>query len=172
MIAVPYELDEEHGMDCYVCMEPCLTLSPCKCTDLFLHEDCYAKLIAYNNFSCTVCRENYPVEIHEDEPDDIPDDEESPKNPTWCRILLPLQCRRHPEEDPLLADLYVNGLRHLIAIWIIACILNWLNPYDNRPRATIDVLEVFSWMHVGVWIFSGICYCFLVLIIQSIMRKR
>ena len=171
MIAVPYELDEEHGMDCYVCMEPCQTLSPCKCTDLFLHDDCYAKLIAYDNFSCTVCREMYPIDINDDE-SDMPDDDERPKNPLWCRVVIPLQCRRHYEEDPTLVDIYANGVRHLVAIWMIACILNWLNPYDNKTRSTIDFLNIFAWMHVGVWIFSSICYCFLVLIIQHFMTKR
>tara|TARA_A100001015_G_C14950938_1_gene696723 strand:- start:585 stop:1049 length:465 start_codon:yes stop_codon:yes gene_type:complete len=48
-------------MECYVCTEPAFTLSPCKCKNLYLHEDCYAKLLAYDNKRCGVCLEPFPL---------------------------------------------------------------------------------------------------------------
>ena len=48
-------------MECYVCTEPAFTLSPCKCKNLYLHDDCYAKLLAYDNKRCGICLQDYPL---------------------------------------------------------------------------------------------------------------
>ena len=47
--------------ECYVCTDACDTLSPCKCKNLFLHENCYAMLLLYENKKCGVCLEDYPL---------------------------------------------------------------------------------------------------------------
>ena len=176
MIAAPYELDED-GMDCYVCLEPCQTLSPCKCSDLYLHQNCYAKLLAYDNFYCTVCREMYPINIKDvyssDEDveenlemgEDEPSEPSEPKNPVLCRVFVPIQCRKHRERQPHIVDVYVNGLRHLIAIWILTCALSRIHAQRQEKLDIVDFLNVFSWIYVGEWIFSGICYSFLTLFI-------
>jgi len=48
-------------MECYVCTEPAYSLSPCACKNLYLHEDCYAKLLLYNNTRCGICLQDYPL---------------------------------------------------------------------------------------------------------------
>jgi hypothetical protein len=48
-------------MECYVCTEPAFSLSPCACKNLYLHEDCYAKLLAYDNKRCGICLQDYPL---------------------------------------------------------------------------------------------------------------
>lgn len=63
--------------ECYVCTDTSYTLSPCKCKNLYLHQDCYDKLLAYNNKHCGVCLEPFPfpeveapdiyINIHETE---------------------------------------------------------------------------------------------------------
>lgn len=53
-------------MECYVCLEDgCQTLSPCKCTNLYLHEACYYELIEYNHTQCKVCKTDFPIVIEE-----------------------------------------------------------------------------------------------------------
>lgn len=47
--------------ECYVCTEIAYTLSPCKCKNLYLHDDCYGKLLAYDNKHCGVCLEPFPL---------------------------------------------------------------------------------------------------------------
>ena len=48
--------------ECYVCTEECYTLSPCNCTNAYLHEDCYAKLIAckYIDNNGSLAKERFP----------------------------------------------------------------------------------------------------------------
>lgn len=166
-------------MDCYVCLEPCQTLSPCKCSDLYLHQNCYAKLLAYNNFYCTVCREMYPIYIKDDfEPNEVTEedlevgDEETsepnyPKNPMWCRVCVPMQCRKYREQHPHIVDLYANWLRHFIVIWLLACSLSRITAPKYEKLDIVKFLNVFTWFHVGEWIFSSICYCFIALLIGN-----
>lgn len=47
--------------ECYVCTDIAYTLSPCKCKNLYLHDDCYGKLLAYDNKHCGVCLEPFPL---------------------------------------------------------------------------------------------------------------
>ena len=78
--------------ECYVCTDACDTLSPCKCKNLFLHENCYAMLLLYENKKCGVCLEDYPLVdmkpittiVQEEE------EEEIEPNPLWifCPIMM------------------------------------------------------------------------------------
>jgi hypothetical protein len=96
--------DQEYDLVCYVCMECCQTLSPCHCENMYLHQQCYERLIAYNHYSCTVCKAPYPRveeqthiviedEYSEFDDEDDEDDEEYDKNTRCCRILIPIQLR-------------------------------------------------------------------------------
>ena len=82
--------------ECYVCTDACDTLSPCKCKNLFLHENCYAMLLLYENKKCGVCLEDYPLVdikpittiVQEEE------EEEIEPNPLW--IFCPIMMRPQP----------------------------------------------------------------------------
>lgn len=47
--------------ECYVCCEECYTLSPCKCTNAYLHSECYYKLLEYKQTQCTMCLSSFPI---------------------------------------------------------------------------------------------------------------
>ena len=85
-------------MECYVCTEECYTLSPCKCMNLALCDDCYAKLLIYGNKKCGVCLEEFPIpeEIvsEEIEPVNINPDENNKLSAYW--IFFPIMMRPHP----------------------------------------------------------------------------
>ena len=77
-------------MECYVCLEDgCQTLSPCKCTNLYLHEACYYELIAYDHTQCKVCKSNFPVVIEETIVD-VPAETDTHKQNKllWCLVYV------------------------------------------------------------------------------------
>lgn len=80
-------------MECYVCTEDCYTLSPCKCLNLALCNDCYAKLLIYGNKKCSICLEEFPIEeeIIIEEEEIIKEDK---LDAFW--IFLPIMMRPHP----------------------------------------------------------------------------
>ena len=53
--------------ECYICYEECLHLSPCDCKTLYIHKECFKKLINKNKeINCKICKkkyENITVEI-------------------------------------------------------------------------------------------------------------
>ena len=81
--------------ECYVCTDACDTLSPCKCKNLFLHENCYAMLLLYENKKCGVCLEDYPlVDIKPITTIVQEEEEEIEPNPLW--IFCPIMMRPYP----------------------------------------------------------------------------
>ena len=179
MVSTAYTLDNVAGLDCYVCMEPCLTLSPCNCTNLYLHEHCYATLIKYNNYACTVCKQTYP-DLHinleegtmEDSGDDEEEDDADERNPFWCTLLLPMQCRRIQNKYTNPYDIFLDYARHFVATWCFTALINSfganvLGIYDNqRP-----FMDVFSVIDIGTWMFSVLLYCFFLILLQNVVRQ-
>jgi len=48
--------------ECYICMEPCISQSPCECKS-HVHPSCLIKFIETSgNTHCTICNGQYPVE--------------------------------------------------------------------------------------------------------------
>jgi len=46
--------------NCFICTESCNNLSPCKCKNLYVHEECLLKSIyALNKTKCTICLSEY-----------------------------------------------------------------------------------------------------------------
>ena len=105
--------------ECYVCTDACDTLSPCKCKNLFLHENCYAMLLLYENKKCGVCLEDYPLVdikpittiVQEEE------EEEIEPNPLW--IFCPIMMRPQPFK---LKAIYM-GLDTIIGLLLIFMVL-------------------------------------------------
>jgi hypothetical protein len=85
-------------MECYVCTEDCYTLSPCKCLNLALCNDCYAKLLIYGNKKCSVCLEAFPILEEIDSEEIAPVNtivvNEDKLNSYW--IFFPIMMRPHP----------------------------------------------------------------------------
>jgi len=49
-------------IECYICMDPCRTQSPCECKS-YVHPACLLKFIEISrNSHCTICNGQYPVE--------------------------------------------------------------------------------------------------------------
>ena len=176
MPTIPYQLDDVSQSDCYVCMEPCFTLSPCKCTNLFLHEHCYYHLLEYKHYECTVCKENYPhVNIYSEDTDtysEEEEDDEEPKNSWWCIVCVPLPCRRIQGTYHNACDACCDHVRHFLLMWTLAAVVNAfasnvLQLYTN----TRSFFDVFTVSDVGVWTFSIITYCFSLVIIQNVLRN-
>ena len=88
--------------ECYVCYDTCYSLSPCKCTNLYLCNICYAKLIIYNNTKCTICSSPYPpsdlklVGDVEDEMILMENEEEEELKIGLIWFFLPILMRPHP----------------------------------------------------------------------------
>lgn len=83
--------------ECYVCYDACYSLSPCKCTDLYLCDNCYAKLILYNNTKCTVCSAPYPpshLNLVSGAEDENEEEDELKIGLIW--FFIPIMMRPHP----------------------------------------------------------------------------
>jgi hypothetical protein len=53
---------EELQEECYICLEPCRTKSPCKC-ERYVHQKCLAEWRVHSETdACTECLEVYPKE--------------------------------------------------------------------------------------------------------------
>ena len=48
--------------ECYVCYEPCETLSECLCKGLYIHPSCLEMMKIYGKEVCGVCRTPFPEE--------------------------------------------------------------------------------------------------------------
>ena len=45
---------------CYICFEPCLTRSNCKCQDIYVHKECLIRYIKFSHKkTCSICLEEY-----------------------------------------------------------------------------------------------------------------
>ena len=85
--------------ECYVCYDACYSLSPCKCTDLYLCNNCYAKLILYNNTKCTVCSAPYPpshLKVVADVEEEMENEEEEELKIGLMWFFVPIMMRPHP----------------------------------------------------------------------------
>lgn len=139
--------------ECYVCTDACDTLSPCKCKNLFLHENCYAMLLLYDNKNCGVCLENYPLVdikpittiVQEEE------EEEIEPNPLW--IFCPIMMR--PYSFKLKAiymglDVLVDIIRNMVLLFLWANIISLLTA-SNLNNAAVWVYGFC--LHVAVCMF-------------------
>ena len=159
--------------DCYVCMEECYTLSPCKCVNMYLHEDCYATLLAYNNHSCKICNETYPdkpidiaIDLHDDESDE--DDEDVCLCSPW--YMTPMSCRPfqfdyHPAF--YCYDLMLEPVRYAFNIWGIACILKQM-----RTDVTGSFVDVFHASYWGEWVFAVMVHIVGAVIVRSAVTDK
>ncbi len=169
--------DKEYDLVCYVCMEYCQTLSPCRCENMYLHQQCYEKLLEYNNHHCTVCKEPYPhLEEHiviEDTDEysefDEEDDEVYDKNALCCRILVPIQLRTIYVYKPSACDQCVNPFRHVAFVWLICVIWCQIIQDKNSTKAFFDV---FQWYDFGNWAFATICYIFIFVLVEEVVKRR
>ena len=108
-------------MECYVCTEVAYTLSPCKCKNLYLHQKCYEKLLAYENYKCNVCLTPFPIAVK--------DVEEAKEEPTRFTVpickIKPIVCRR----DLLLlheVDIMLEPFRHIVLWYVLLCCIKLL----------------------------------------------
>lgn len=110
-------------MECYVCTEECYTLSPCKCMNLALCNDCYAKLLVYGNKKCSICLEEFPVIEENTDEDSVEEDRSDKLNPLW--IFFPIMMRPHPHTtfpDCHRFDACVDIFRHIVFVFFY-CLL-------------------------------------------------
>lgn len=102
-------------MECYVCTEPAFTLSPCKCKNLYLHENCYAKLLAYNNKRCGVCLQDYPLPDLESPAVYIEKEDEERDELIRHNMFIPILLRDHAIAKNL-CDGLMEPIRHIVII--------------------------------------------------------
>lgn len=108
--------------ECYVCTEMAYTLSPCNCKNLFLHEDCYAKLLAYDNIKCGVCTKPFPLP-HIDPIVDITIEPPTPRKLGLIWFLFPILSRPHPfiyMEKCMNLDIILDVIRNMIGIYLVS----------------------------------------------------
>jgi hypothetical protein len=156
--------------DCYICMEECYTLSPCKCVNMYLHEDCYAKLLAYDNDSCKICNEPYPdkpsdifIDLEDDESEE--DDENNCSFSAW--YITPMMCRPlHFDSHSVFYcyDLMFEPVRYAINIWVITCVLKQMRTRTNTTGLFVDV---FHSTYLGEWLFAIVFHAVIAVIVRS-----
>lgn len=143
--------------ECYVCMENCYSLSPCGCTQLYLHGDCLTLLIEYGNRYCKVCNTDYPSEC-------IVNSTVGPINNNILWYILPTHFRSKSFSKTrkwLCIDYVFDFLRYFCVVWITASItqLNILaNPLVDIYN--IDYLHVWVFCSIFMSIALGGCYIF------------
>lgn len=45
----------EDENSCFVCLEPCDTKSPCECKTMYLHAECFVRVLESNGETCKIC---------------------------------------------------------------------------------------------------------------------
>jgi hypothetical protein len=126
-------LSDDFNMECYICTDKCDTLSPCTCEQLYLHQDCYAKLLAYDHKKCTVCNTPFPLEIesqHENSigsTDSMEDEDEVYIKPSGWWVLVPLYLRPRDVWVLYEADILFELLR--TPIWLVMFMTFWSIAY-------------------------------------------
>ena len=117
--------------ECYVCYEPCKTLSPCLCKTLYVHDTCITILRMYGNTECGICKTAFDNSIPVDRVIDVPpppplppryddsdsdeEDDELPAPPCLCYfICVPIRCDKYKVTE---TDLACDSLRVLISMF-------------------------------------------------------
>ena len=153
--------------ECYVCTEECYTLSPCNCTNAYLHEDCYAKLIACKYKKCTMCLADFPVPepVHIEEADDIYiglDEDEI--NIVWW--LTPILMRPHPHTSFNDCDVIIDFPRNIL--WVVSYMLLFHSlDYPDDP-----LINIFSTKSTTEWFYSIILHLMICVIIRHWCRIK
>tara|TARA_B100000676_G_C18085535_1_gene854704 strand:- start:3976 stop:4425 length:450 start_codon:yes stop_codon:yes gene_type:complete len=121
--------------ECYVCTEMAYTLSPCKCKNLFLHDDCYAKLLAYDNKQCGVCLEDFP--LPDLEAQDVYVEKKIRTN--YCLPIL-FRTVKTPVNK---WDLMVDPLRHLVAEFIFFNVFKFVIKTSSYQMFLFDGEDIY-----------------------------
>ena len=166
--------------ECYVCLDECYSLSPCKCENLYLHLECYTKLIAYNNYECKVCKAPYPIRdsvidamegFHAQETEEGYDEDAHVVSTTW--YLFPILCR--PRQLKTLRhlswrDVALDPLRAFLSVWMIACVLKQTQSADKTTASFF--FSVFHWVYYLEWAFSMIMYIMIGSVVSAVASQR
>ena len=132
--------------ECYVCTEECYTLSPCKCKSAYLHDVCYAKLIAYDNKNCTICLTEFPKpEI------DISTELSSEHHaheiyPPCYWVITPLLMRPVYYQPFNVVDSYIDVLRNILWLIVYMCIFHSIDYPDTSMEHIFDQSELINWL--------------------------
>ena len=142
-------------MECYVCTDIAYTLSPCDCKNLYLCQECYAKLLAYDNKHCGICLKDFP----------LPDIEapeviiEKPRRET-ISIWYPIICRSslRPHNS---CDFYFEPFRHFVLTLFIMNVVKYcFSPSKYIPAVYMPGDYVY-------WVFAIVIYFLLVMACRS-----
>ena len=141
--------------ECYVCTEMAYTLSPCKCTNLFLHENCYAKLLAYDNTKCGVCTEPFPLPKI-DPIVNITIEPPALRKLSLIWFFFPILSRPHPfiyMEKCMNIDIVLDVIRNMIGLYFISSLIS-LIMQSNLNNGSI-------------WVYGFVLYIALCLVIRQ-----
>lgn len=142
--------------ECYVCTDISYTLSPCKCKNLYLHQDCYAKLLAYNNKQCGVCLEPFPL------PDlEAPEIYVKPSVPVQKveSLCIPILMGRPPIG---IKDLIMEPVRHTLYLFLLFNLLKFI-----IFPSTYTFAFVFTTSDILTFIVTTFVYLFLVITVRG-----
>lgn len=141
--------------ECYVCTDIAYTLSPCKCKNLFLHEDCYAKLLAYDNIKCGVCTEPFPLPRIDPIVNIIVEPPVSRKlSLIW--FFFPILMRPHPFiciDKCLNLDIVLDVIRNMVGLYFSSSLIS-LIMQSNLNNGSI-------------WVYGFVLYISLCLVIRQ-----
>tara|TARA_Y100000817_G_scaffold283961_1_gene250220 strand:+ start:683 stop:1129 length:447 start_codon:yes stop_codon:yes gene_type:complete len=147
-------------MECYVCTEPAFSLSPCACKNLYLHEDCYAKLLAYDNKRCGICLQDYPL------PDiEAPAVYTKPSTTTDTSTALPILCRIKPVAVHFI-DGCLEPLRHFFLIFILMNVIKYIFTVGDYSFAFFQFDDYMFWLYAIVF------YFFICLVVRGVHRHN
>ena len=157
-------LSDDFDMECYICTDKCDTLSPCTCQELYLHQDCYAKLLAYDHKKCTVCNTPYPLEIEvprETSIDSMEDEDIFERKPSRWWMLVPLYLRPNDVWVMSEADILFELIRTPIWLFMFMTIWSlalddpiWNNWYDAHAHFELYISAIVSMIFASLFVKS------------------
>ena len=162
-------LNDEFYMECYICTDKCDTLSPCTCEQLYLHQDCYAKLLAYDHKKCTVCNTPFPLEIENQQENSIgsidsmeDEDEHIPlQKPSKWWVFVPLYLRPSDVWVMYEADILIELFRTPIWLFGFMTLFSiayedpiWDNWYDMNAHMELYISAIVTMILVSTFVKS------------------
>lgn len=153
--------------ECYVCTDMCYTLSPCNCTNAYLHEECYSRLIAYNNKKCTICLADFPIQTIppkessaelSEERSELFEEDDILYPPIWY-IIMPILMRPYYYSPLNSTDAYFDFPRNMLWVTGYMSLFHVIDNPDIEWSAIFSTPSIIQWF---MCIIIHISFCILV----------
>jgi len=141
--------------ECYICTDECYTLSPCKCKNAYLHQECYTRLIAYEHKQCSICLADFPRKEFSEESSERSAEisEGIPKlHPLWA--IAPILMRPYPGHSFNNIDVALDIPRNVIWIMGYVCIFHRIDYPDQSLWNIFKLISIIEWLMCSILHFS------------------